>query len=502
MMKILCIDDQIEEFSKSLNHALDDHTLLLADSGAKGLTLLEEHHDVALVILDIKMPALFAERDNREGLETLKKIRAAYPHLPVIMLTQIYDVDTIVEAIKEGAFHYIEKPVDLHKLRQHVKAAIEQSRLQKEVKFFKKVVDLRDEAQPEEEAPEEVDRFDSIIGASKPMRKVFSQIRAYAPYNETVLILGETGTGKELVARELHRHSPRAKKPFKAVNCASIPEALLESEFFGHTKGAFTGAVTDRKGVLETATGGTVFLDEIGDMPMSLQAKLLRFLQDKTISPVGSSDEKIIDVRVISATNRDPKSLIRKGQFREDLYYRLNVLTIKLPPLEVRDEDVDLLAREFVVAFSKEYNVPSPEISPDALKKLRGHDWPGNVRELESLLKRIIIEARPKTIHPKHIRFEKTKSAPFVENEPEPDLSSEDVWSMVRAGEIKIDDLTEFRNTYGEQTLVNVLKNALEESKNIAAAGRLIGYLSSKEDKQRYDNLRKWLNRLGVRKRR
>jgi two-component system nitrogen regulation response regulator NtrX len=320
------------------------------------------------ILLDIKMPVL----DGIEVLENLKEQKVA---APVIMVSGHGDIQTAVECTKRGAFDFLEKPLNRDKLLLSVRNAVRQQKLEEEV------VELREKQEKEYQ----------LVGDASTMRDLKSQIERAAPTKATVLITGESGTGKELVAREIHRRSSRANMPFIQVNCAAIPDELIESELFGHEKGSFTGAIRKQTGKFVAADGGTIFLDEIGDMSMRTQAKVLRVLQEGDVEPVGSATVVKVDVRVIAATNKDLEDEIRAGRFREDLYYRLNVIPIRTPPLRERKDDIPVLAQHFASLFSQEHNYHPKTFTPAAAKALQDAAWRGNVRELRNLIERLVI---------------------------------------------------------------------------------------------------------------
>lgn len=336
-----------------------------------------------VLITDLKMKDI-------DGMMFLKKVHADYPEVVTIMMTAFGSIETAIEAMRLGAYHYIVKPFKNEEMILLVRRAMERSALARENTV------LRQELKKSF-------RLESIIGKSPAMLEVFEKIKRVAPANANALIHGESGTGKELVARAIHSSGPRQNKPFVAVNCTAIPEGLLESELFGHVKGSFTGAIADKKGLFEEADGGTIFLDEIGDLSATLQAKLLRVLQDKTVRPVGGNDVKQIDVRIISATHRDLSALAKEGRFREDLYYRLNVLPVEVPPLRNRQQDIPLLVDSFIQRFAIQNNSKVRGITPDALAALVAHPWPGNVRELENLIERAVVLSSGELIDRKDI---------------------------------------------------------------------------------------------------
>lgn len=386
MDKILIVDDD-PSMRYSLARMLEGEGLLLsaAKNGAEALKLTaEEKPD--LVIMDIKMP-------GQSGLEVLRQIREKDPKALVILMTAFGTTETAIEAMKFGAFDYLLKPFDVPQMRGLVERALEVSRM------MKKMVSYPD--RPEDGVVEE-----AIVGSSSAMQQIYKMIGQVAPPLVTVLLRGESGTGKELVARAIYHHSQRADRPFLPVNCAAIPETLLESELFGNEKGAFTGALTRRIGKFEQCHGGTIFLDEIGDMTPSTQAKVLRVVQDQEFERLGGSERIKANVRLIVATNKDLEKAIREGTFREDLYYRLKVVTIWLPPLRERKEDIPELVRYFLRKFSLELNKPVGEIAPQALEKLIRFRWPGNVRELENTVKRAMVIAKGTTLLPEDFPLE------------------------------------------------------------------------------------------------
>jgi DNA-binding NtrC family response regulator len=367
--RILLIED--EELSReSLTRLLKnaDYAVKGAESGEKAMQLL------AVDKFDIIVADLFLPDSN--GIEILKKVKESSPQTEVILITGHASAETAVKAMKEGAFDYITKPLNFEELQIILAKAIEKHQLLNENVYLRK--QLRDKF-----------GFANIIGNSPAMQKVFSRMKRIVATESTVLILGESGTGKELVAKAIHFNGPRKEKPFIAVNCAAIPETLLESELFGHVKGAFTGAIRDKIGKFEAANFGTIFLDEIGTMPMHLQTKLLRVLQEQEVEKIGSTKPVKLDVRVISATNINLEEEVKKGNFREDLFYRLNVIPIVIPPLRERMEDILPLSKHFIEKFCFEMKRPVMTLSKEALEMLELYHWPGNVRELENVVERI-----------------------------------------------------------------------------------------------------------------
>ena len=326
-----------------------------------------------LLLLDIKMPEM-------DGIELLRAVRGVSPETEVIIVTGYATIETAVEAVKLGAFDYLEKPVSPPQLIVATARALERKHL----------VDLTDRLRSE---LEERHKIGNVVCSSPQMRQVMRMVAKVAPTNSTVLVTGETGTGKDVIARAIHYNSRRKDGPFVVADCASLSESLLESELFGHVKGAFTGAVKDRKGLAETARGGTLFLDEIGTLTPQLQSSLLRLIEERQIRPVGSDKTVSVDVRLIAATNEDLPELVEKGEFRQDLFYRLSVMTIEIPPLRDRREEIPLLAHHFLKQYSREFEKEIAGITPEAMAALESHDWPGNVRELEHVIERAVLLA-------------------------------------------------------------------------------------------------------------
>ncbi len=370
MNRILIVDDE-ESIRRSLAGILSDEgfeTDSVAD-GESALTALRQGEEVPdLVLLDIAMP-------GRDGVEILAEIRQAWPALPVVMMSGHGTIETAVRATQLGAFDFIEKPLSIEKLLLTLRHALDRTRLERENQ------QLRSESI----------RAHQILGKSAPIKKLKEQIQVAAPTNGWVLITGENGTGKEMVAKQIHLQSKRAEKPFVEVNCAAIPEELIESELFGHEKGAFTGAIAQKRGKFELANEGTIFLDEIGDMSLRTQAKILRILQEHKFERVGGTDTIDVDVRVIAASNKSLEKEIQEGHFREDLYYRLNVIPFHVPPLRERREDLPILAKSFVEEFCAESGARRKQIAPRAMSRLQSYAWPGNVRELRNLMERLVL---------------------------------------------------------------------------------------------------------------
>jgi len=373
METILVVDDE-KNYLLVLSAVLEDegYEVLTARSGHEALEI-QKSSDLDLILTDMKMPAM-------DGIDLLENIKALDPDLPVIMMTAHGTIDKAVEAMQKGAYSYILKPFDNERLTIYVKKAVSIFQVVKENRRLRETVEFQY-------------RFGNFIGKSKPIRDIFEKIRKVAPANATVLIEGESGTGKELVAKSIHFNSSRRDKPFIAVNCSALAESLLESELFGHEKGAFTGAVARKKGRFELVDGGTLFLDEIGELSQSLQVKLLRVLQEKTFELVGGTRPVTVDMRVIAATNKILKEEMISGRFREDLFYRLNVVRIVLPPLKQRKEDIRLLVNHFIEKYASERKVDLPVkgVDQEVDRLFFDYSWPGNVRELENLIERVMI---------------------------------------------------------------------------------------------------------------
>jgi len=372
---ILVVDDEsimqeiLGDFLREEGYEVD-----VAGSGEEGVELAQKHlYDCAIV--DLMMPGI-------DGIETMQQLREIDASLPVIMVTAFASVESAVEAMKQGAHEYITKPFKNDEVLVVLQNAINNRRLEEEVKTLRKA--LKDKY-----------RFENIVGKNRYMQDVYSLIEQAAPSRSTILIQGESGTGKELVAKAIHANSARSDKPFVVVNSGSMPSDLLESNLFGHVKGAFTGAVASKKGLFEVADGGSIFFDEIGNIGLDVQAKLLRVIQEKEFMRLGSVDTVKVDVRLIAATNDDLKKMIGEATFREDLYYRINVISITLPPLRNKVDDIPLLSQYFLDKYGSENGRENLRISEEALELLKGHSWPGNVRELENAIERAVVLAPP-----------------------------------------------------------------------------------------------------------
>jgi two-component system nitrogen regulation response regulator GlnG len=374
MAHLLLIDDDPAVIPGQVRQAFPApaHRIEVAASGAEGLERVRAAPP-DVILLDLGLP-------DQSGLEVYRQVRGLDARIPVIFVTMAKGADAAIEAMKEGAYDYLFKPLDPHQLRRVVGEALEVARRMREPAVLA-------------ETAADADVEGAIVGSCPAMREVYKAVGRVADQNVPVLITGESGTGKELVARAVYQHGLRAKAPFLAINCAAIPENLLESELFGHEKGAFTGADRRRIGKFEQTSGGTLFLDEIGDMPLALQAKMLRLIQEQAFERVGGNEMIRTDVRLIAASHRDLKAWSEEGKFRPDLYYRLSVFTIHLPSLRERGDDLPLLVRHYLRRFSKELGRQVQEVAPEALERLRGYSWPGNIRELQSVLKQALLRA-------------------------------------------------------------------------------------------------------------
>jgi len=409
--KIFIVDDELV-MRKSLSGWLerDGYEVDTAESGEEAIEKLKEtRFDVLLV--DIKMEGI-------SGLDVLKHVRENDPDVAVVMITAYGSISTAIEAIKNGAYDYLLKPFDPDELGVLIEKIVEQQAQARENLFLK-------------EQYKERTRFESMIGQSKPMQEVFNLIQDVAPMESTVLITGETGTGKGLAAKAIHTNSPRRNGPFVLVNCGAIPEHLMESELFGHQRGAFTDAKETKKGRLELAHDGTLFLDEIGEISMRMQIDLLRVLEDRVFYRVGGTQPIEADFRVIAATNRNLEAAIKNEIFREDLYYRLNVITFQMPPLRDRKEDIPLLAEHFLRRFSQETNKPVDKISRAAIDEMMLYEWPGNVRELENAIERAVVVGKEREIRPEDLPFRRSDDPSFIPQNALKDIEKAHIKKML-----------------------------------------------------------------------
>ncbi len=407
---VLVIDDEevMREILESLLRG-DGYRVKLATTGDEGLEIANRE-PIDLAIVDVMLP-------DQSGIEVLEKLKRSEPETVAVMITAFASVQTAIEAMKRGAFDYVTKPFKNDEVKAVVANGMKQRRLVDENRSLKKALSDRQ-------------RFDVLVGKSPRMQEVYSLIQQVAPSKSTVLINGESGTGKELVAKAIHSNSARSSKQFVTVNSGSLPPDLLESNLFGHVKGAFTGAVSPKKGLFEIAAGGSIFLDEIGTVPLETQSKLLRVIQEKEFMRLGGVDTIRVDVRIIAATNTDLKELVKGGTFREDLYYRLNVINLYLPSLRHRKEDIPLLAQHFLKKYGEENGRGTLGISSKAAQSLMEYDWPGNVRELENIIERAVVLADGHLVEqrliPEHIRSGSTFRLPQVVV-PEEGISFRDV---------------------------------------------------------------------------
>jgi DNA-binding NtrC family response regulator len=403
--RLLIIDDEpsIRESLETLL-TLEGFGVTLARDGSEGLEILSRD-DFDLLLLDLALP-------GESGIDLLPRITAMHPNLPVIMITAFGTVGNVVDAVRAGAENFIQKPWDNEKLLADIRSAIARHKAEAEVIQLKRTLKQRY-------------NFENIIGKSEPMLRLFDVVAQVAPSRSTVLIQGESGTGKELIAKAIHANSPRRDKTFVPVNTGAIPSDLLESSLFGHVKGAFTSAINAKKGLFEVANGGTLFLDEIGTMSMDMQAKILRVLQDRRFMHLGGTSEIQVDVRIVAATNVNLQQAVKDGRFREDLFYRLNVISLELPPLRQRREDVPLLAQHFLRFYAQENGTEAPSLSPEALRVLMDYEWPGNVRELENAMERGVVLCTSRTITPDLLPSQltgTTYTAALLDHRPEASL--------------------------------------------------------------------------------
>lgn len=368
---VLVVDDE-RDLRDSLGKVLrkEGYLVLLAESGEAALEILSTKH-VDLVLTDLRLPQM-------SGMDLLRYIKRQWPDVEVLVLTAYGTIEGAVEAMRAGAYDFVTKPLKRAELLQAIRRAAERQALALENRYLREQLEGRR-------------RYELVVGRSEAMRRVMEWVDRLGPISSTVLITGESGTGKELVARAIHARSPRAEKRFVAINCGAIPENLMESELFGHTRGAFTGAIRDKDGLFKVASGGTLFLDEIGSVPFGLQIKLLRAIEEKEILPVGSTTPISVDVRIIAASNRDLAKEVERGTFREDLYYRLNVVGIEIPPLRERKEDIPDLVHHFIRIHAVELNSNVEGIDDEAMAALMAYDWKGNVRELDNVIERAMI---------------------------------------------------------------------------------------------------------------
>ncbi len=446
MARILAVDDQ-KEIRESIKISLKpDHKVTTVESGEKCLDSLSRD-EFDCVLLDLMMP-------GRGGIETLRDIAAQYPATPVVMLTATKDVRLVVEAMKIGAFDYLTKPADLEELRMAVKRAIEKGALERELNRLRAEIG-------------KIYGLPNVVGKHPAMQEVYERVEMVAPRKSNVLIIGESGTGKELVARAIQQQGPLKDKPFVPVNCAAIPLNLVEDELFGHERGAFTDARTSREGCFEQANGGTLFLDEISELDTGSQAKLLRVLQEREFKRVGGSETINVEVRLIAATNKDLSKLVEEGAFRRDLFYRVHVVPLRIPPLRERKTDIPLLLGHFLRKISKREGIEPKEISPDAMEHLMNHKWPGNVRELENMAEQLMALVRGNRVEIEHL------PGGVVEQ----DRSSMPLQEMVLNGQMSLPDaVEEFEIETIKRALILHEGNKTHAAKALGLTRRVLGY--------------------------
>jgi len=408
MANLLLVDDEPKLIFKQVSHVFAPRgsQIELVQSGSEAIRHIAKGQ-TDVVLLDVSLP-------DMSGLEVYQRIRQIDARIPVIFITATTSAETAIEAMRHGAFEYLFKPLDLERLEEVVTEALEVARWMRQPAVV---------AEGDNAAAVEEFRGDAIVGRCPAMGEVYKAIGRVADQNVMVLITGESGTGKELVARAVYQHSGRSDKPFLAINCAAIPESLLESELFGHEKGAFTGADRRRIGKFEQCNGGTIFLDEIGDMPLATQGKILRLLQDQKFERVGGNETIQTDVRVIAATNRDLRAFSEQGRFRPDLYYRLSVFTIRLPPLRERGDDLPILINYYLRRFSRDLGKDVREVAPETMERLRKYAWPGNIRELQSVVKQALLHATGSVLIPAFLRSAETAT------ETPPGAASQEGWA-------------------------------------------------------------------------
>ncbi len=463
---ILVVDDE-PHLCELLTYRLEHHGYrVTTELSARGALEALEQTSIDAIILDLRL-------EDADGLEVLTEVQKRSPDVPVVMLTAHGTIETAVLAIQRGAYGFLTKPFQDYELLQKLAHAVESGRLKREVAGLRRIVgdtssDIR------------------LLGTSEPIAAVRERIARVAPADATVLLLGESGTGKELAARSLHALSPRKARPFIAVNCGALPAELLESELFGHVRGAFTGASRDKDGLFAAARGGTLLLDEIGEAPPAVQVKLLRVLQEKRFAKVGSPTEEDVDVRIVAATNRALRAEVAAGRFREDLFYRLHVVPIVMPPLRERKDDIPLLAELFLRRAAARYDLPEPHLSPEALRVLLAHSWPGNVRELANVMEGALLLAQEERIRPQHILATLSPPArPLAASQPafqaafqapEPPEPAEEEPSLPMTGladpSAPLPPLRAARDTFERSYLVEALRRA---SGNVSAAAKLAG---------------------------
>lgn len=423
-LRILIVDDEMIVRESFLHwFEKDGHTVATAASGFEALDKIKQT-PYEILFVDIKMPGM-------NGIELLEKVKADYPDTIVIIITAYGSIESAVKAIKAGASDYLLKPFKPEQLSLVLEKINQQKKLTSEYNYLRGCL-------------EKITRFDNIIGQAESMQEIFNLIPEVAKTDSSILLTGETGTGKELIAKAIHAKSPRANHPFIAINCGAVPDALLESELFGHQKGAFTGAIRSSKGFLEVVSGGTLFLDEIGEISTKMQIDLLRVLEESRITRLGSRDVIDVDFRLISATRQNLEAAIANGSFREDFYYRINVIQIPIPPLRARKEDIPLLIDHFLKKYSQEMSKRVDRIAPQTMQRLRQYSWPGNVRELENAIERAVVLSGSRTLGTSDFPFLKPSAAPVAESQKLRDMEifhilkvlDENDWNITRSSAI------------------------------------------------------------------
>lgn len=449
MSKILIVDDEknvLTSFKKIL--AQDGHEIFTASNAEDGLSIFR-NNAIDLLIMDIRMPGM-------SGLDAFSKFKEIEPKTPIIIMTAYGTTETAIETMGLGAYDYVIKPFEIPQMKEMIEKALEAARIMK--------IEVAYEVKGEFNG-------DRIIGLSSKMQEIYKTIGRVAGSDVTVLLRGESGTGKELIARAIYSYSKRKNKSFLVINSAAIPETLLESELFGYEKGAFTDAKEQRIGKLEQCNGGTIFLDEIGDMPISIQMKVLRVLEDKTFERLGSNKTIKVDVRLITATNRNLESLIKEGRFRDDLYYRLNVITVNIPSLRERKEDIPQLAEYFLRKYTRELNKDINKLSPEVLKILQDYDWPGNVRELENTIKKAILFSKGNIILPEHVLLTDSglwKDKDFL-------LQLRQLFAQIVRGELRVKTRTLYRDIMEKIEKALIIEMLKETQGNQSQAAKLLG---------------------------
>lgn len=455
---ILVVDDE-PHLCELLAYRLEHHGYrVTTELSAKGVPEALEQASIDAMILDLRL-------EDGDGLEVLSEVQKRAPDVPVVILTAHGTIETAVEAMQRGAYGFLTKPFQDYELLQKLAHAIESGRLKREVAGLRRIVG-------------DASQDNRLLGASEVIAAVRERITRVAPADATVLLLGESGTGKELAARSIHALSPRRSRPFIAINCGALPSELLESELFGHVRGAFTGASRDKEGLFAAANGGTLLLDEIGEAPQAVQVKLLRVLQEKRIAKVGSSVEEDIDVRIVAATNKDLRAEVNAGRFREDLFYRLHVVPIVMPPLRDRPEDIPLLAEMFLRRAAARYGLREPHLSPDALRVLMDHPWPGNVRELANVLEGAILLCQDERVRVRELAAIMSPPVKVLalgkttESAGSLDEDGPGSFAGISGSDVPLPPLRAARDSFERAYLIEALRRA---GGNVSAAAKLAG---------------------------